>query len=143
MVFLQTILATPVTDATGPGMKKELIIIFEILRLKRINKEEVTAEDLKEVDDEKKERARQEEEARLEAERLAQEKEEQERKEREEKEKDHLNMAFLYANFSAKCFYYLSLTNWKYNDNICALAFARAQFYVLFCSQYGKFSEYL
>lgn len=79
-------IGTPVTDATGPGIKKELLIIFEVLKLKKINKEEVTVEDLKEVDEEKKERQRLEEEARLEAERLAKEKEEQERKEREEQE---------------------------------------------------------
>eukprot|EP00831_Metopus_contortus_P082504 TRINITY_DN8938_c0_g1_i2.p3 TRINITY_DN8938_c0_g1~~TRINITY_DN8938_c0_g1_i2.p3 ORF type:complete len:184 (+),score=79.14 TRINITY_DN8938_c0_g1_i2:153-704(+) len=80
------LLANPVTDAAGGSMKKEMLIVFDVMKLKRINKEDVTAEDIKEAADEKKERERQAEEARLEAERLAKEKEEQEKKEREEAE---------------------------------------------------------
>lgn len=80
------LLATPATDGVGAGMKKETLILMDVLKLKKINKEEVTPEDVKEAADEKKERKRQEEEAKKEAERLQKEKEEAEAKEKEERE---------------------------------------------------------
>ena len=68
------------TENAGGGMKREVLILLDVLHLQKFNKEEVTPEDVKDADDEKKERIRQEEEARREAEQLAREKRSEERR---------------------------------------------------------------
>jgi Leucine rich repeat len=66
---------TPAEEAAGEGMKKEVLILLEKLKLKKFNGEEVTEDDVKEAIDLKNERIKEEEEKRKQAELEAAEKE--------------------------------------------------------------------
>ena len=68
------IAGTPAEEAAGDGLKKEVLILLENLKLKKFNGEEVTEDDVKEAIDLKNDRIKEEEEKRKQAELEAAEK---------------------------------------------------------------------
>lgn len=75
---------TPLEEAKGEEIKKETLILLDMLNLKFINKEEVTEDDVADAKTEKEERIKAAKEAEEEARRLAEEKAEEERLAREQ-----------------------------------------------------------
>jgi len=73
---------TPLEEAKGEEIKKETLILLDMLSLKLINKEEVTADDVQDAKTEKEERIKAAKEAAEEERRLAAEKAEEEARER-------------------------------------------------------------
>lgn len=61
-------LGTPLTEELGENVKKEIILTLEDLSLEKINKSEVTPDDIREAQELKLERIREEEEKRKAAE---------------------------------------------------------------------------
>lgn len=67
------LLGTPLEENVGDKLKKEVLILLEGLKLKRLNKDEVTEDDYQEAKELKEERIKEEEERRKEAELAKQE----------------------------------------------------------------------
>lgn len=86
MHIMNLFIDTPATEAGGATLKNEVLILLDVLSIKKFNKEEVTPEEIKAAADEKKERLRKIEEEK-EAERQAKEKAEAEVREKEEAER--------------------------------------------------------
>ena len=62
------LLETPLAEEKGDDLKKEVLILLDGLNIKKLNDEEVTADEIKDAKDEKAQRIKDAEEARLAAE---------------------------------------------------------------------------